>query len=107
MFLCYDNDGDADALYTGCYMSSIYSIQLCARINLLMNELTKLHDHNCNTDSLMVNFQRFKPAKHHTPSSDPNARQVIPIYIINCTEASQYKPSNSVLFIQVIAKIYS
>jgi hypothetical protein len=105
--LCYDNDWDSVALYTGCYMSSIYSILLCASINLLMNELNKLHDYNCNTDSLIVNFQRFKPAKQHTPSSDPNRRQVIPTYITNSTEASQYKTSNCVLFIRVTAKMLS
>jgi len=107
MLLCYDNDGDSAALSIGCYMSSIYSILLCASMNLLMNELNKLHDYNCNTDSLMVNFQRFKPAKHDTPSPAPNPRQVIPMYITNSTEASQYKFSKCVLFIRVTAEMLS
>ena len=107
LMLCYENDGDSVVLSIGCYTSSIYIILLCANINLLMNELNKLHDYNCNTDSLMVNFQRFKPAKYHIPSPDPNPRQVIPIYIKNSTEVSQYKPSNCVLFIRVIAEMLS
>jgi len=106
MLLFYDNEGDSVALYTGCHMSSIYSIMLCAGINLLMN-LNRLRDYNCNTDSLMVNFQRFKPAKQHTPSSDPNSRQVMPTYITNSTGASQHKSSNCVLFIRLIAKLLS
>ena len=105
--LCYDNDWHSVALYTGCHMSRIYSILLCASINLLTNELNKLHDYNCNTDSLMVNFQRFKPANQHTPSSDPNTRRVISTYITNSIEASQYKTSNCVLFIRVIVQMLS
>jgi len=107
MLLCYHNDEDSVALSIACYTSSTYSILLCASINLLMNELNKLHDYNCNTDSLMVNFQRSKPAKYHTPSPGPNPRQVIPIYITSSTDASQYKPSNYVLFIRVIAEMLS
>jgi len=94
ILFCYNNGGDSVVLSMGCYTSSIYSILLCASINLLTNELNKLHDYNCNTDSLMVNFQRFKPAKYHTPSPDPNSRQVIAIYITKSTQAFQYKPSN-------------